>query len=345
METTTDLFLALTPDRVLDAVEAAGLRCNPVCFALNSYENRVYDVELEDGGHVVAKFYRPSRWTADQILEEHAFLADLAEAEVPVCDARPFPDGGTLRAIDGIFYSVTDRRGGRAPEEVDGELAERLGMLVARIHAVGASRGAPHRVRLSPTAMIRDNVRWLVARGVIPAPLQGRYERTALTLADLAETRLAGLPVHRVHGDMHLGNLLLRGGVLNVLDFDDMATGPAAQDLWMVLPGERGPIVEAFLEGYERFRPFDRRQLAAFPALRAMRRVSYAAWLARRWHDPIFPATWPHFGTEAYWAAELADLDDLLRTLERDPADGPPPPDEDELTNADLFWDWEDKER
>lgn len=338
---TTDLFLALTPDRVLDAVEAAGLRCNPVCFALNSYENRVYDVELEDGGHVVAKFYRPQRWTPAQILEEHGFLAELADAEVPVCDARPFPDGGTLRTTFGIHYAVYDRRGGRAPEEVDEELAERLGMLVARIHAVGAAAPSAHRVHLTPGVFILDNLRWLLERGTVPAPLRGRYETVARALAGRAEERLAGLPRHRLHGDMHLGNLLLREGVLNVLDFDDMATGPAAQDLWMLLPSDRGPVLEAFLEGYERFRPFDRRQLAAFPALRAMRRVSYAAWIARRWHDPVFPATWPHFGTEEYWATEVADLEDLLRDMDRPP--GEPAPAEPELTNADLFWDWEDR--
>lgn len=337
---TTDLFLALTPEKVLDAVEAAGLRCNPVCFPLNSYENRVYDIQLEDRSHVVAKFYRPQRWTEAQIREEHRFLADLEAAEVPVCNVRQFPGGDTLRAIDGIWYAVYDRQGGRAPEEVDEALAERLGMLVARIHSVGVDGDAPHRATMSATGWIRDNLAFLKARGAIPASLLPRYEATALALADMADERLPGAPVHRVHGDFHLGNLLLREDVLHVLDFDDMANGPAAQDLWMVLSGTSEYVVEAFIEGYERFRAFDRRQLELFTPLRAMRRVHYAAWLARRWHDPIFPATWPHFGTEAYWEAETSDLEDLQRDVHRHEPQSAVA-DAEELTNADFFWDWD----
>lgn len=335
---TTDLFLALTPERILDAVEAAGLRCNPVAFPLNSYENRVYDVQLEDRTHIVAKFYRPKRWSEAQIREEHRFLAELHEAEVPVCAARHFPGGDTLRCIDGIWYAIYDRQGGRAPEEVDEELAERLGMLVARIHAVGAAGEAPSRATMGADVWIRDSLRLL--RGLVPPAMWGRYEAAASALAAMADERLRGVAMHRVHGDFHLGNLLLRDGVLHVLDFDDLVTGPAAQDLWMALSGAGTYVVEAFIEGYERFRAFDRRQLTLFTPLRAMRRVSYAAWLARRWHDPIFPATWPHFGTEAYWEAETADLEGLLREEDAPSAAAVAVPEE--LTNADLFWDWEE---
>jgi len=349
MDAPTDLFLSLTPERVLDAVEAAGVRCNPVCYPLNSYENRVYDVELEDREHLVAKFYRPGRWTEAQILEEHRYMADLEEAEVPICGLRPFPDGSTLRRVESIWYCLYDRRGGRAPEEVDDELAMRLGMLAGRIHNVGASREARHRLRLDPDTWIRRSVDWLQSHGQPPAPFGERYAAAALELAGLAEEALAGVSVHRVHGDFHLGNLLLREGRLHVLDFDDCCVGPAVQDMWLLLPAQ-GPDVgrlrESFLEGYERFRTFDRDQLRLVELLRAMRVVHYAAWLARRWHDPVFPATWPHVGEAGYWERETADLEELLRVVRRQGAGGEQATaaeeEGEELTNADFFWDWED---
>jgi Ser/Thr protein kinase RdoA (MazF antagonist) len=310
-----DLFLNLSPHRVLDAVEAADLVCNPVCWPLNSFENRVYEVELEDRTRVIAKFYRPGRWSKAQILEEHAFLEELAGAEIPVCTVQPFPDGQTLHELDGIYYCLFERRGGRAPEEVDDALAERLGMLTARIHQVGVGQRAKHRPRMSAQAWIRDNVTFLQGRRFLPEHLHHRYADSALALADEAERRLEGVPMHRLHGDLHLGNLLLREGVLNVLDFDDMVVGPAMQDLWLMIPGrepEHRRLRQVFLEGYERIRAFDRETLELLEPLRAMRRVHYAAWVARRWHDPLFPRTFPWFGTVGYWEQETRDLEELL---------------------------------
>ena len=346
MDAPTDLFLALTPERVLDAVEAAGLRCNPVCYPLNSYENRVYDVELEDREHVVAKFYRPGRWGEAQILEEHGFMADLEEAEVPICGLRPFPDGSTLRRQDDIWYCLYDRRGGRAPDELDDELAARLGMLAARVHSVGAARGFDHRLRIDAETWVRRSVGWLLAHGLPPAPYGRRYAAAALELADLAEAALAGVPVQRIHGDFHLGNVLVRDGRLHLLDFDDCCAGPVVQDAWLLLPGagpDAGRLREAFLEGYERFRTFDRSQLRLIEPLRALRVVHYAAWLARRWHDPVFPATWPHVAEPGYWERETADLEDLLAAVRRGEAVEPAAPadGQEALTNADFFFDWE----
>lgn len=345
----TDLFLALTPERVLDAVEAAGLECAPVCHPLNSFENRVYDVLLRDGTRVVAKFYRPGRWTDAQILEEHEFMEELVAEEVPVVAVRPFPGGGTLRRIDGIRYCLYDRVGGRAPDELDDDLVERLGMMAARIHNVGARRDAPQRVRLSGSTYVRDDIAWMGSRRVVPARLWPRYEAAALAIARLADSGTERCDPIRLHGDLHPGNLLVRDGVLHVLDFDDMVNGPPVQDLWLLLPG-RDPDTarrrEVFLEGYERMRGFDRESLSLIEALRGLRLVHYAAWLARRWHDPLFPATWPAFGTEDWWSEATADLEDVLAHAESAGGAGALPreaaPD---LTNADLFWDWDESEK
>jgi Ser/Thr protein kinase RdoA (MazF antagonist) len=349
----TDLFLSLTPEKVLAAVEAGGLQCNPVCYPLNSFENRVYEVELADRTRVVAKFYRPGRWSEEQILEEHQFLADLAAEEIPVCTVRPFPEGGTLRRVEGIFYSLSDRRGGRAPDELSDETTRRLGMLVGRMHNVAVQRPAPHRLQLDAETYVREPVAWLDAHDTLPRHLRERYFDTALAIAALADRRMAGVAVHRLHGDLHLGNVLFRDGLLNVLDFDDMVTGPAVQDLWLALPGRDAAALaqrEIFLEGYERFREFDRATLSLIEPLRALRIVHYAAWLARRWHDPAFPAAWPHFGTPEYWQRETEDLEEQHAVLR-----GEVPPEEAEarateeaaqveettLTNKDFFWDWE----
>jgi Ser/Thr protein kinase RdoA (MazF antagonist) len=353
----TDLFLSLTPEKVLAAVEGAGLHCNPVCYPLNSFENRVYEVELEDRTRIVAKFYRPERWSEEQILEEHEFLRDLAADEVPVCPVRPFPDGSTLRRIDHIFYSLADRSGGRAPDELDAQAARRLGMLAGRLHNAGARRAAPHRLRLTADAFVREDLAWLDAHAILPKHLHQRYLDTAQAIAgeiDGALAVLAPAQLHRIHGDLHLGNVLIRDGVLRVLDFDDMVTGPAVQDLWLALPGrdaEARALREAYLEGYEQFRLFDRSTLRLIEPLRGLRVIHYAAWLARRWHDPAFPAGWPHFGTLEYWQRETEDLEEQLALIRGElappvedggDADGAGrPAEEATLTNRDYFWDWE----
>jgi Ser/Thr protein kinase RdoA (MazF antagonist) len=348
----TDLFLTLTPDRVLAAVEAGGLPCNPVCYPLNSFENRVYEVELADRSRIVAKFYRPGRWSEATILEEHQFLDDLAADEIPVCTMRPFPGGGTLRQTDGIYYCLADRMGGRAPDELDGVTARRLGMLVGRMHNVAVRREAGHRLHLDAATYIREPIAWLEAHGTLPPRLRARYCDAAREAAGRIDERLKGVAVHRLHGDLHLGNLLFRDGLLRLLDFDDMVIGPPVQDLWLALPGRDRytlDLREEFLEGYEQFRLFDRSTLSLVEPLRTLRIVHYAAWLARRWHDPAFPAAWPHFGTDEYWEKETEDLEAQLALLrgeaaaEEALATGKEPETVEEvtLTNKDYFWDWE----
>ena len=351
---TTGLFLSLTPEKVLAAVEAGGLSCNPVCYPLNSFENRVYEVELADRTRVVAKFYRPGRWSEEQILEEHQFLDDLAADELPVCTMRPFPGGGTLRQIDGIWYTLSDRRGGRAPDELDDAAVLRLGMLVGRMHNVAVRRPAEHRVRLSADTYIRDNIDWLTEHEVLPRHVRNQYFDTAFAIADLADRMMKDVPVHRLHGDLHLGNILNRDGVLRVLDFDDMVIGPAVQDLWLALPGRDAWAMrqrEVFLKGYEQFRLFDRSTLGLIEVLRGLRIVHYAAWLAKRWNDPAFPVAWPQFGAPEYWERETEDLVEQLAAIRGElPAEeGGRTPEEEQreeeavLSNKDYFWDWEEK--
>ncbi len=352
----SDLFFALTPEKVLAAVDAGGLVTRPVCYPLNSFENRVYEVELEDRSRVIAKFYRPGRWSAEQVLEEHAFLAELEADEIPVCPVRPFPDGSTLKTIEGIYYSLSDRRGGRAPDELDEEQATRLGRLVGRLHNVGARRPAPNRPQLTADHYVRAKLAWLAGRGLVPAAYEQRYFDAANDIADLADRLMEGVATHRIHADLHLGNLLLRDDRLFVLDFDDLVTGPAVQDLWLALPGRDAETLrkrDAFLDGYEQFRLFDLTSLRLIEPLRGLRLVRYAVWLARRWHDPAFQRAWPHFGGEEYWRHETEDLEELLAVIHGEAVDRGEQrsegrvavPDEEEpvLTNKDFFWDWEDR--
>jgi len=340
----TDLFLSLTPDKVLEAVEAAGVRVNPLCYPLNSFENRVYEVECEDRTRIIAKFYRPGRWSRAQILEEHRFLAELEEAEIPVCPTRPFPDGETLKPIGHILYCLFHRTGGRAPDELDEALAERLGRLAARIHNVGAAGSATHRVKLSGDTMAREALEFLEAKKSVPARLEARYLEAANEIADTADARLRGVETHRIHGDLHLGNLLLRDGVFHVLDFDDMMTGPAVQDLWLLLPGRDAftqRLRGVFVGAYEELRRFDRGTLRLIEPLRGLRMIHYAAWIARRWHDPIFPRTFVHFGTEAYWEEQTRDLEELCEVMRGEDGGARVVPVEEGLSNKDYFWDME----
>jgi Ser/Thr protein kinase RdoA (MazF antagonist) len=351
----TDLFLELTPEKVLSAVEAGGLECNNLCYPLNSFENRVYEVELVDRSRLVAKFYRPGRWSEPQILEEHRFLRELDEADIPVCTVRPFPDGSTLKTIDGIYYSLSDRRGGRAPDELSADLAQRFGMLVGRAHNVAAAAPESSRRPLDADSFIRRPVEWLREHRSLPAGLEGRYCRAAEAIARLADPLLSSVDTHRIHADLHLGNVLLRDGQFHVLDFDDMCRGPAVQDMWLALPGRDAETLrlrEFFIAGYEQMRLFDRSSLRLIEPLRGLRMVRYAVWLARRWHDAAFRVGWPHFGTVEYWEGESRDLEELLAVLRKDDpgnaisGDGSEilsgDPDAVELTNKDYFWDWEE---
>lgn len=319
-DATTKYFFELTPDRVLEAVESAGLLCTGRCQALNSFENRVYDVELEteDGtrpanlsaNRRVAKFYRPGRWTEKQILEEHEFLLDLKNAEIPVIAPLAFPDGTTLKKTSsGILYTLFPKVGGRAPEELTDDQLRWIGRLLARIHQVGAAKKAESRVRLTPDTYGISNLEFLLQKGLIPAEFRTRYEKVVRQICDHIRPWFAETSAHRVHGDCHLGNLLWGNDGPFFLDFDDMCVAPAVQDLWLLLPNRDRALLDVLLEGYEEIREFDRSSLKLIEPLRALRFIHYTGWVARRWEDPAFPLAFPNFGTHRYWNDETEDLE------------------------------------
>jgi Ser/Thr protein kinase RdoA (MazF antagonist) len=313
-------FFSLTPDRVLDAVEAGGLRTTGRCLPLRAFENRVYEVELEGGERLVVKFHRPGRWSREAILDEHAFLAELDAAELPVVSPFDLGTGSTLGEIDGILYTAFRKVRGRVLDELDPELRRRIGRTLGRMHAVGAARGAPHRPRLDVRRYIHDPLDVLLGGKLLPENLGPRYRDVALRIADAVAGPLAAAPAQRIHGDLHWGNVLWAADGPILVDFDDFLIGPPVQDLWLL---SRGNSEEArrgradLLEGYEVFREFDRSTLALCEPLRALRIVYMSAWIARRWDDPAFPAAFPQFGHANYWVSEYEQLaqiaDDIAR--------------------------------
>ena len=310
-------FFALTPDRVLDAVEVGGLRCTGRCLPLRAFENRVYEVELEDERRLVVKFYRPGRWSRETILDEHAFLADLAAAEVPAVAPIDLGTGGTLSEIEGIYYAAFPRVRGRSLDELDAENRRRIGRTIGRMHAVGASREAPNRPRLDVTRYILEPLEVLLASDCIPAGLAPRYRDVAVRIADHVAKPLAATRVQRIHGDLHWGNILWTPDPL-LVDFDDCLVGPPVQDLWLLARGnteEARKLREDLLEGYELFREFDRSTLVLCEPLRAMRIVYMSGWIARRWTDPSFPPAFPMFRNHNYWNQEYEELVQIAEGL------------------------------
>ncbi len=331
----TQFFHELTPERILDAVErSTGLRCTGRALALNSMENRVYEIEIDLGDdegprasrsarpdrYVIAKFYRPGRWSEAQILEEHQFLHDLAEVEIPVVTPRPFLDGKTLHKLADapIWYAIFPKIGGRSPDELGPEQLAQVGRLLARLHNVGATREAPHRVALDPVTYGVENLRYLLDLRLVPANHADAYKKVVEALIDRMTPLFAGIPTQRVHGDCHLGNLLTGRDGMFFVDFDDMVRGPVVQDIWLLIPGrdeEAQEQIRGMLEAYETWRPFDRRQLALIEPLRALRFVHFNAWIGRRWQDPAFPRAFPHYGTDRYWGEQIEDLREQLELI------------------------------
>jgi Ser/Thr protein kinase RdoA (MazF antagonist) len=327
-------FNALTPDCVLDALDSVGLRADGRLLALNSYENRVYQVYLESGDVVVAKFYRPNtggtRWTDAQILEEHAFTAELAAAEIPVV-APLQPGGNTLHAFNGFRMAVYPKKGGRAPELDDSAVLEWVGRFIGRIHACGAQHGFAHRERADIATLGHAPVAWLLAQDCITSGEREAWQAAARQALETAEELFAqaGDIRHiRLHGDCHPGNILWTPETTTApagphfVDFDDARTGPAMQDLWMLLSGTRADMTRQLsdvLAGYEDFMTFDRRELLLTEALRTLRMIHYSAWLARRWDDPIFPLNFTWFGTPAYWQEQTQLLRNQIDAMRDEP--------------------------
>jgi Ser/Thr protein kinase RdoA (MazF antagonist) len=313
-------YSELSPETVLDAIEALKFRCDGRVLALNSYENRVYQIGLEEGEPVVAKFYRPGRWSDSAIREEHAFAAELAAQEIPVV-APLLREGESLHAHQGFRYAVFPRRGGRWPELGLTDEREWVGRFLGRIHAVGRAAVFRERISLSMDDLGRNARDFVLDGEWMPDYLATKYADLTDELLEAVEARAqnwGGARVGRILGDCHRGNILWTDLGPHFVDLDDCLTGPAVQDLWMLLSGgvqEMRTELHDLLKGYEQFLPFDRREIALIEPLRALRMIHYSAWLARRWQDPAFPKAFPWFAEPRYWEQHYRSLEDQLAAV------------------------------
>ena len=336
----THPYSLLTPDVVQDALAHVGLWGDGRMAALNSFENRVYQIHLESPveGHeqVVAKFYRPDRWSDAQIAEEHAFAEELVAAEIPAVPPLRL-NGETLHHFGGFAFSVSPRRGGRRPELDNFEVLEWIGRFLARIHSVGAARPFVQRPALDTASFAREPRDWLLDHAAVAPEVRTAWTAAldeALTLIEAHATLRPGAPLEedgiariRLHGDCHPGNILWTpegqpGAGPHFVDLDDARTGPAVQDIWMLLSGDRrqqNQQLGALIDGYEQFRPFDRRELALIEPLRTLRLIHYSAWIARRWDDPAFPINFPWFGTRDYWQGQVDMLVEQIEEMQGSP--------------------------
>lgn len=317
-------FETLTPDFVMDAVESQRYLCDHRVFALNSYENRVYQVGIEDEAPLIAKFYRPERWSDEQILEEHAFCFELAEQELPVVAPLRNPRGESLFKYGGFRFALFPRRGGHAPEFDNLDNLFILGRLLGRIHLVGASRDFVHRPALDTASFGHAGIPLLLEQ-FVPAEYRDNYrmltdqllERIDAIFAETGQIRQI-----RTHGDCHAGNILWRDDNPHFVDFDDARSAPAVQDVWMLLSGDRSrqmAQLDSFLEGYNQFSDFDAKELRLVESLRSLRMLHHSAWLARRWEDPSFRHHFPWFNTVTYWGEQILHLREQIAALQEDP--------------------------
>lgn len=317
-------FESLTPQCLLDAVETCGLRCDGRLLQLNSYENRVYQIWLEDDSSVVGKFYRPGRWTEAAILEEHAFSVELAAREIPVVAPLPLNDS-TLHEHGGFRFALYPRRPGRTPELEDFDTLTWLGRFLGRIHAIGALRNFAARPAIDVEEFGRAPVRDIESGGFIPDDLRVAYRSVVDDLLTRIERcfRNAGrVATLRLHGDCHAGNILWTPEGPHFVDLDDARNGPAVQDLWMLLSGDRQAMtlqLDAILEGYRQFYDFNPAELQLIEALRSLRVIHYAGWLARRWDDPTFKINFPWFNTQRYWQDHILSLREQAAALDEPP--------------------------
>ena len=314
----------LGPEVVLDAVESLGLLTDGRLLALNSFENRVWQVGIEDGEPVVVKFYRPRRWSDEAIAEEHAFALELAGGGLSVVAPERI-GGATLHRHAGYRLAVFPRRGGHAPEPAHEPTLRRIGRTLGRMHAIGRAGRFEHRPELTIASRGREPVDWLVAQRWLPAHLEDSFSSLAEHLLEAiaaAFERAGDYRRIRLHGDCHPGNILWRDDQAHFVDLDDCLSGPAIQDLWMLISGERGDREQQLgwlIEAYREFCDFDPRELHLVEALRTLRMIYYQAWLARRWDDPAFPAAFPWFGEDRHWENVIGQLREQLGELAEPP--------------------------
>jgi Ser/Thr protein kinase RdoA (MazF antagonist) len=317
-------FQELGPDRVLNLVEKAmGVRCSNLFRSLNSYINRVFEIETREGERLVVKFYRPGRWTRAAIEDEHRFLLDLAGQEIPVVAPLVLPDGGTLAESDRMLFSVFPKCGGRSVDEFNDEQWLQLGRLLGRVHKVGETAVAGHRIVMDPRRSTLDQLNYLLDSPCMAEDLKKPLREAGMAIIADIGPLFPSSGMIRIHGDCHFSNIIFRPGEsFYIIDFDDMAMGPPVQDIWMLLPGEADEAfveLDLFLEGYETFRAFDRRTLRLIEPLRAMRFIHYMAWCAHQVTEDGLTRAIDGFGSREYWQKEIADLVDQRQRI----AEGP----------------------
>ncbi len=321
-ETSSTPYDGLTPEVILSALESVGWAPSGSLLALNSYENRVYQIGLDDGGFLVTKFYRPERWSDAAIEEEHAFTIELAELDVPVV-APLVQDGATLFSHEDFRFAVFPRQGGHPPNLENKDDFEVLARTLARIHAVGATRSFEHRTSISVERLGRDSRSFLLEANWLPLELERAYESITEHLLETIAGAFEPAPKSiRIHGDCHLGNVLWRDDLPHFVDLDDCVTGPPIQDLWMLLSGERDEQeaqLKLLLDAYLPFFDLDLASLRLVESLRTLRIMHHAAWLARRWDDPAFPLAFPWFGSEKYWSEHILELREQQALLTEPP--------------------------
>lgn len=317
-------FRALDPITLLDAIDATGQLTDGRISALNSYENRVYAIGLDDGSSLVAKFYRPHRWTDASIIEEHEFCQTLLEADIPVIAPLADEQGHTLHTTGVYRFCLYPRVAGRPPELDDPKQLAAIGRTIARMHRVGEHVFFEHRPEIDVQRLGYDAIEYLLNSTHLPDDVYQAYDDIATELIEVVDDRVENTELEwlSIHGDMHTGNLLWGQDTPLILDLDDAASGPAIQDLWMFLSGDRrysAARLEDLLQGYETFRAFDRRELALIEPLRALRLINYAAWIARRWADPAFPRAFPFFDTRRFWDEHVLSLREQRALLDEPP--------------------------
>lgn len=326
MTETQHPFQTLTPGFIMDAVESQGYRCDCRTLALNSYENRVYQVGVEDGAPLIAKFYRPGRWSDEQILEEHLFCLELTAHELPIVAPLLNSQGETLFHFGGFRFALYPRKGGHAPELDDLDNLLILGRLLGRLHRIGAVRPFSHRPRLDSRSFGHESVS-LISERFIPPEYKANYDaltRELLQTIDALISSVGEIRYLRVHGDCHAGNILWREDAPHLVDLDDSRMAPAVQDLWMMLSGDRSRQVAQLNEllcGYGEFNDFNPRELRLVEALRTLRILHFTAWLARRWGDPTFPLNFPWFNTPRYWGEHILQLREQIAAMAEPPVE------------------------
>ena len=323
----TQFFFDLSPDLVLSTIESLGYSTTGRVLTMNSMENRVYEVEIDSNSDnpsdhfKIIKFYRPGRWSKNQIEEEHEFLLDLKEAEIPVIAPLLFEEKSlfTLNEID-LHYAVFDKQGGRAPDEFTNEEIEQVGRLLARLHNVGSIKSAPHRLKITPDVYLLSNLDFLLSNKIIPSHLELSYKGLLEQIYDRTKNSFANIHFQRIHGDCHLGNIIKRGDVFHLIDFDDMVMGPCIQDMWLLLPGRdeyaenlRSKLIASYMD----MRDFNFEELRLTEILRTLRMINYSAWIAKRYEDPAFKNAFPFFESPSYWETQLNDLREQLYWIEQ----------------------------